>query len=288
MSFSNPLIIDFDFNGIFPTSIENFNVIEDKIGRNYETDTFFTACIKINSEFNIWGDSFHSICVVLSNYLDSIKEKETRDIKPYCKYFNYVLKSELKNYKTSCNGEKLCYQKMMEIYKHYKKVDMDKCKDDIIDLTDDIFTILNYLNSLYNYLKKLKNNSSICNFGSSCFNNYKDFLHKCKSIQNNSLQELQKIVEKEYKPYIHMNHDVLDASKHMHSSPYASEHAHSFYSISARKYTPSRLYLQQRIRKLKELWNKKRKKKFTLISSFDCKYEEYIDKGLDISYNVLE
>ncbi|GAW83985.1 variable surface protein [Plasmodium gonderi] len=287
MSSSIPLTIDFDFSGIFPTSIENFNIIEEQIGINYATDTFYKACIKINSEFNIWGDSFHSICVFLSNYLDRIKEKTSSDIKPYCRYFNYVLKNESKKF-SNCIGEKQCYQKMIDVYERNKRTHMDKCKDDVIDLTDDIFTILNYLNSLYNNLKTLKNKSGACHSHSSCFNNYKDFLHKCNSVQNISLQEVKKIVEEAYKNYIPIDYDTSDALQDIRSSPGVSDHAPSLYSINSRKFTRSRLYLQQRIRMLKEIWNKKSKEDFTSESSFFCKYQEYIDKGMDISYNILE
>ncbi|GAW84000.1 variable surface protein [Plasmodium gonderi] len=289
---------NFNFKNIFPECIKDFNDIENDIGNNIYTNVFYKVCLHINTQLGLWGSGFNNICVYLCNYLKHIITKNPNDVRSYCIYFNYVLKSELKYLETSCIGEKACYKKMIEVYKKNGMYDMDICYSYVNNLQDNIYKILHILNALYNYHEKLKTGSITCTSDSQCFKNYTDFIRKCNDMKNKSLNKVMEIVKDKYKDYIKNNDDSSDFSEQLDTSSRISTPkliliiciitlAIPFIAFILYNITPCRLYLETKIKMLKEQWNKKSKHNLKLLNSFESDFEELIDKCSPIAYNAL-
>ncbi|GAW84641.1 variable surface protein [Plasmodium gonderi] len=262
MDGSNGDTHNFNFKGVFPKSIQFYNEVEKEYERKYYNNSFYNLCIQISKLLGIWdGDAFINNCVYFSNYLQRIKDIAPDNIRSYCIYFNYVLKSELKNLKSSCKGEKACYKKMIDVYVKNGKNDRGKCESYVKDLNEDIYKILNNLNTLYNYLEPLKNSSKTCNSYTYCIKNYYDFLKNCEEMKNSSLNEVMEIVKEIYKPYIQTKKETINIPEHIHFSN----------RISSRK-------------KLKETCNKKCKDEIQLVSSHQIKYGGFINN--DLNYHI--
>ncbi|GAW84154.1 variable surface protein [Plasmodium gonderi] len=291
---------NFDFKDIFPNCIKAYSDIEkEKDDDKYNEDDFFVSCYKIKKTLNINTDDFILDCVVFSNYLLDINKKREIEIEPYCKYFNYLLKYLLYNHPgSSCSGERHCYNKMIGIFEGDGKNGMNICVSYVNDLEEKVFKLLDDLSSLYKDLQKLKTNGITCEFNTPCFTKYKDFLRKCKEMNDNNLHEVMENVKDEYKQYIPIEPETINVPNKSQSSSIISAPkvilivciitlTTSFIPFILFKNTSCRLYIEKMIRKLKKFWKNKSKQNLKLLNQFENDYEELMDKNSKIIYNTL-
>ncbi|GAW84406.1 variable surface protein [Plasmodium gonderi] len=289
----------FDFKDIFPICMKEFNDIEKEKDNKIYADDFYSVCHSIETELNFKSSDFRKFCVCFSNYLQHINNAKVKNIEPYCKYFNYLLKDLLSYYYgSSCSGEKNCYKEMIKIFERSSKNDMNICELYVNNLEANVYEVLNYLNSLYNDLDELKRHNKTCISSNRCLRNYTEFLQKYNGMENDSLKNVIEIVKEHFFPYIKLEQETVVMQKQLHSYTMISATkvilivciitlATMFIPFILYKNTSCRLYIEPRIGRLKEIWHKKSKQALKILKHFENDFEELMDNNSKITYNTL-
>ncbi|GAW82026.1 variable surface protein [Plasmodium gonderi] len=294
------LNIDIDLESIFPPCIKEYNDTL-KTFVDFLRNPFYNICTTISRTLlksSKTGYTFFNSCIYLSTYLKNIERKSEKDKISYCKYFSFKLKEEINDLNHSCKNEVDCYQQMISVSvgntKNNNSVP-DSCKDLIENIHDDTFSLFQTLEGLYYKSNELLNDNEVCPHGSSCFNNYKKL---CKICQKENNKELRIFLEKYKDEHLQNTHapSCIEPPKYLLSSSIRTVLLTSFIitlsipfiAFILYEYTPCGLYLQPSIRKLKEIWNKKRKEQQQLINSFESTYDELVDKSSQISYSAID
>ncbi|GAW84338.1 variable surface protein [Plasmodium gonderi] len=290
----------FDFTGIFPSCVQEYNAAEKNSNTSVILNPFNNICVGIKSQLGITGAYFVWTCSVLSNYLETIKVKSNEDdIKRSCKYFNYRLKNELKKINHSCSGERDCYENMITVYNKKNKKGLDKCRNHVENLDEVIFSKLGNLNWLYNNLGNFETDSHKCPSSRTYFNKYLDIYKTCHANDNTSFCEVLKKFKEE-----HMN-----SKKDENTCTLVPRILHQANKGGMRKviltvtlltftvliiifilymYTPYGSYVKPCIMKLKNMWNIKNKEQPFLVDSVEGAYKNMIGKNYLISYKSRE
>ncbi|EDL42613.1 variable surface protein Vir33, putative [Plasmodium vivax] len=176
---------EYDFADIFPTCKYEF----DSETKNLDTE-YVMDCFSISRQLHNDGENkFLKPCHKLIHYLKYIK-KESRDGRHIqnCKYFSYMLKSELRNFDNSCKETKDCYNTMISAYS--KDSDgIDVCKENIEEINEKTLEKFQKLNSLYDIYYEFMNakeedGSTKCDLGKTCSVQYYTHINICDKHSN--------------------------------------------------------------------------------------------------------
>ncbi|KMZ83455.1 hypothetical protein PVBG_06266 [Plasmodium vivax Brazil I] len=147
-------------------------------------------CISISGQLNNDKNTeFIKPCQKLIQYLKYIK-KESRDGRHIqnCKYFSYMLKSELRNFDNSCKETKDCYNTMISAYS--KDSDgIDVCKENIEEINEKTLEKFQKIDSLYDIFYKFtstqeEGDSEKCDLGKKCSEQYYTLINICDQNSN--------------------------------------------------------------------------------------------------------
>ncbi|GAW83956.1 variable surface protein [Plasmodium gonderi] len=291
-----------DIIGIFPKCIKEFNASKGIIDKNYFNNTYYNVCFTdVKNILQPNDNNFLYTCMVLSQYLESIKYKSDDSEKTQsCIYFNYMLKNEIEKYKISCNGEKECYLKMISVTdSNNTSIKVPEiCKQHVVNLDDLTFYVLDKLNDIYIYFDNFKTENSQCSLGIKCFNTYKSLLEICHRSNNHSLCKFLQNFQGEYNEYMKNKNTCERVPQILYS--YYGVNINKFYLISLiitltisliaffmYKYAPCGSYLIQIRRKLKKRCNKESNDNFKIKLPPEPTCDEFINKRPKISYNSV-
>ncbi|GAW84341.1 variable surface protein [Plasmodium gonderi] len=299
---------DFDFTGIFPRCRKEYNSITNDVD-----STIKRVCSDIKKENNIWDVVFYSSCLNFVKYLNLIKGKSDKiDITASCKYLNYKLKENLKD-KNHFNDEREYYNKIISSCNKNSIDGFDKCENNIVRLDEATYKILNDMNELYIYIDSIKQHRGESTLAVALLNIYKSLSEICKNNNNISFQKMLEIFEAENTEYLNGIPACTKITKILYSSNKrriktfilstliatsliliitfiiykCPINKHNLMKLNY-QYTSCFSYLQQRTRKIINIWNKKYKEHTNVMNIHEGEYKNDADEIYCISYSSLD
>ncbi|GAW84072.1 variable surface protein [Plasmodium gonderi] len=283
--------VNFDFSGIFPTCMYEFNTAirpaDFEKRRKYNN-----LCKNIGKALANNDPSFTLTCEDLSLYLEHIKGKGDNEKKRYCKYFFHKLNNELKDQSYSCVGEKKCYDQIISTEQSDNNNLFKICHGEYNDFDEKIYTIFDYLDKLYTELKWFSYDIYKCLSDSDPFNEYMKFL---RDFHNNIT--LQSVLDEANEKYNNYRRKLRDCSVAANLIYYSSWTVGILFVLTFSiiifililyKYTSYSPYIQQILSNLKHLWNNRSEEQHELYNLFDREYKNLTYNSYRILYNTAQ
>ncbi|GAW84288.1 variable surface protein [Plasmodium gonderi] len=304
------------FKDIFPTCQDLYNNIFFS-GLNYNDlyPKIQKACNDFSGKFSYKitpSLSFYSTCYKLGFYLYYIKNKSEDDRKPYCNFFIYELKREVKNKKPKFEKFDKVHEELINAYKGVGLMGLDVCKEYILLMEDHIYEMFRMFDELYKYFKNLKRNKNDTQrHVRSCVNKYEDIIKKDKKQFNNTIDEELDKFKRDFHEYLQgkitykCENELLNCTLMIPPKKITKAEALSGDTASPVTWTSTGvlffavlliifihtaygLCLRRRRKKLKNMCNRKNKKHYELMNLFEEEQKNIIQNKYNILYNSVD
>ncbi|GAW84319.1 variable surface protein [Plasmodium gonderi] len=305
------------FKDIFPKCKDYYNSILHLGISKYIEDKVHKACNDFNSTFqpnhDVWY-SFYQPCIKLGLYLHEVKNKNIYDRIPYCNFFIYELKREVKNKSPKIEKFDDVYEELLKLYNKDDVIIPNVCKEYVSLMNDPVYKIFKMFDELYGHFKDL-NKEKYDKFShvKLCAEKYQEFLEQDNKKYNNSFhEELDKFKEKFHKflatePKYKDNNELLNyflmtpPKKEIKAETLLGDTKTTvkwtstgvlFFAILIiifilYNYSAYGSYLRLKKRKIKNLRNRKNKKHYELMNLFEGSQKNIIQNKHNILYNSV-
>ncbi|GAW84176.1 variable surface protein [Plasmodium gonderi] len=280
------------------------------------------SCNAFNNTFqhkskNYWTN-FTPPCQYLVRYLHEIKDKSEYDRKPYCNFFIYELKREVKNKNPNFQRFDKVHEELIKSYKNTGVNGLDVCKEYVSLMDDNVYDMFNLFDELYKDFKEFKNqNKHKDNYFYSCVKKYEEIINKYKEKNNKFNNTIEDELEKfkcDFHTYLQDKNtytceevksncslmippkcrtNVEELSGDTASAVTWTSTGFLFFAILIiifilYNYTACSSYLRPRKRKLKNIRNRKYKKHYELMNLFEESRKNKIKNKHNILYNSVQ